>query len=120
MEHDPIEIWEVTHGVIADLINQRGGAEEIVAIGVTNQRETTVLWERKTGRPIHPAIVWQCRRTSDICADLKERSLEEGVRAKTGLVLDPYFSATKIAWILDQVEGARECAERGETFIWNY
>ena len=97
-----------------DLIEAQGVADEIAAIGVTNQRETTVVWERKTGRPIHPAIVWQCRRTSDICTDLKERSLEEHIRAKTGLVLDPYFSATKIAWILDQVDGARECAERGE------
>ena len=114
VEHDPIEIWEVTYRVIADLIDEHGGADEIAAIGVTNQRETTVVWERKTGRPIHPAIVWQCRRTSDICADLKERSLEERVRAKTGLVIDPYFSATKIAWILDQVDGARERAERGE------
>ncbi len=114
VEQDPIEIWQVTHQVIADLINGHGGADEIAAIGVTNQRETTVVWERKTGRPIHPAIVWQCRRTSDICADLKARSLEERVRAKTGLVLDPYFSATKVAWILDQVDGAREQAERGE------
>ena len=114
VEHDPIEIWEVTHQVIADLIDVHGVAGEIAAIGVTNQRETTVVWERKTGRPIHPAIVWQCRRTSDICADLKERSLEEQIQAKTGLVLDPYFSATKIAWILDRVESARECAERGE------
>ena len=114
VEHDPAEIWEVTHRVIADLIDTHGGTDQIAAIGVTNQRETTVVWERKTGRPIHPAIVWQCRRTSEICADLKERSLEEGVRAKTGLVLDPYFSATKIAWILDQVDGARERAERGE------
>ena len=114
VEHNPIEIWEVTNRVIADLIDEHGGADEIAAIGVTNQRETTVVWERKTGRPIHPAIVWQCRRTSDICANLKERSLEEGIQAKTGLVLDPYFSATKIAWILDQVDGARERAERGE------
>lgn len=114
VEHDATEIWEVTHRVIADLIDTHGLADKIAAIGVTNQRETTVVWERKTGRPIHPAIVWQCRRTSKICADLKERSLEEGVRAKTGLVLDPYFSATKIAWILDHVDGARERAERGE------
>ena len=114
VEHDPIEIWEVTHRVFLDLIEAQGAADEIAAIGVTNQRETTVVWERKTGRPIHPAIVWQCRRTSDICANLKEHSLEERIRAKTGLVLDPYFSATKIAWILDHVEGARERAERGE------
>ena len=114
VEHDPIEIWEVTHQVIADLIDAHRVADEIAAVGVTNQRETTVVWERKTGRPIHPAIVWQCRRTSDICANLKEHSHEEQVRAKTGLVLDPYFSATKVAWILDQVDGARERAERGE------
>lgn len=114
VEHNPVEIWEVTHQVIADLIDTYGIANEIAAIGVTNQRETTVVWERNTGRPIHPAIVWQCRRTSDICADLKERHLEEQIRAKTGLVLDPYFSATKIAWILDHVHGARERAQRGE------
>ena len=114
VEHDPTEIWEVTHRVIADLIDTHGRADEIAAIGVTNQRETTVVWERKTGQPMHPAIVWQCRRTADMCADLKERSLEERIRAKTGLVLDPYFSATKIAWILDHVDGARERAERGE------
>ncbi len=114
VEHDPIEIWEVTHRVIADLVDEHGGADEIAAIGVTNQRETTVVWERKTGRPIYPAIVWQCRRTSDICVDLKERLFEEQIQAKTGLVLDPYFSATKIAWILDQVDGARERAKRDE------
>ncbi len=114
VEHDPIEIWEVTHQVIADLVNAQGIADQIAAIGVTNQRETTVVWERSTGRPIHRAIVWQCRRTADICADLKERGMEELVRAKTGLVLDPYFSATKIAWILDGIEGARKWTERGE------
>ena len=84
VEHDPIEIWEVTHQVIADLVNAQGIADQIAAIGVTNQRETTVVWERSTGRPIHRAIVWQCRRTADICADLKERGMEELVRAKTG------------------------------------
>ena len=114
VEHDPVEIWEVTHQIIADLMNAQGVADEIVAIGVTNQRETTVVWERGTGHPIHPAIVWQCRRTSGVCADLKERGLGDRVRAKTGLVLDPYFSATKIAWMLDHVDGARERAERGE------
>ncbi len=114
VEHDPIEIWEVTHQVIADLIHAEDVRHEIAAIGVTNQRETTVVWERRTGRPIYPAIVWQCRRTADTCADLKERSLEERIRAKTGLVLDPYFSATKVAWILDQVDGARSRAERSE------
>ena len=114
VEHHPIEIWEVTHQVIADLIHTKDAADEIAAIGITNQRETTVIWERSTGKPIHPAIVWQCRRTANVCADLKADGREETVRQKTGLVLDPYFSATKIAWILDAVNGAREQAERGE------
>ncbi len=114
VEHDPIEIWEVTHRVMSELIRARGIGHQIAAIGVTNQRETTVVWERSTGRPIHPAIVWQCRRTTGICAELKGRGMEDRVRTKTGLVLDPYFSATKIAWILDGVDGAREWAQRGE------
>ena len=113
VEHDAAEIWKVTQQVMSDLINAQGVANQIAAIGVTNQRETTVVWERGTGAPIHPAIVWQCRRTSQICADLKAQGVEDLVHAKTGLVLDPYFSATKIAWILDQVNGARERAERG-------
>ena len=114
VEHDPVELWDVTYQVIAELLQRTGVADEIAAIGVANQRETTVVWERSTGRPIHPAVVWQCRRTADICAELKARGLQETIRQKTGLVLDPYFSATKIAWILDQVDGAREHAERGE------
>ncbi len=114
VEHDPIEIWDVTLSVMSELIRARGVGHQIAAIGVTNQRETTVVWERSTGRPIHPAIVWQCRRTAGICAELKGRGMEDRVRAKTGLVLDPYFSATKIAWILDGVDGAREWAQRGE------
>lgn len=112
--HDPDEIWSVTQQAIADVLCQSGIKEDIVAIGIANQRETTVVWERKTGNPIYPAIVWQCRRTADICTDLKQQGVEEQVKAKTGLVLDPYFSGTKIAWILDRVEGAREQAERGE------
>lgn len=114
VEHDATEIWEVTRSVITDLVNAHGVAQQIAAIGLANQRETTVVWERGTGKPIHPAIVWQCRRTSEVCEELKTRDVEEGVRAKTGLVLDPYFSATKIAWILDCVDGARSRAERGE------
>ena len=114
VEHDATEIWEVTHKIIADLVNTHEVAQQIAAIGLANQRETTVVWERSTGKPIHPAIVWQCRRTSAVCADLKAQGFEELVRAKTGLVLDPYFSATKIAWILDSVNGARVRAERGE------
>jgi glycerol kinase len=114
VEHDATEIWEVTHKVIADLVNAHGVAQQIAAIGLANQRETTVVWERSTGKPIHPAIVWQCRRTSAVCTDLKAQGIDESVRAKTGLVLDPYFSATKIAWILDSVNGARDRAEQGE------
>lgn len=114
VEHDPVELWDVTHQVIAELLQRTGVADEIAAIGVANQRETTVVWERRTGRPIHRAIVWQCRRTADTCATLKARGIQETIGAKTGLVLDPYFSATKISWILDHVDGAREQAERGE------
>ncbi len=114
VEHDATEIWEVTHKVIGDLVHSHEVAQQVAAIGLTNQRETTVVWERSTGIPIHPAIVWQCRRTSAVCANLKAQGIEDLVRAKTGLVLDPYFSATKVAWILDSVNGARDRAERGE------
>ena len=114
VEHDPVELWDVTNQVIGELLQRTGVADDIVAIGVANQRETTVVWERRTGQPIHRAIVWQCRRTADICATLKAHGLQETIQAKTGLVLDPYFSATKISWILDHVDGAREQAERGE------
>lgn len=114
VEHDAAEIWEVTRNVITNLVNAHGVAQQIAAIGLANQRETTVVWNRSTGKPIHPAIVWQCRRTSGVCEDLKARGVEDCVRAKTGLVLDAYFSATKVAWILDSVDGARERAERGE------
>ena len=114
VEHDAAEIWEVTRNVITNLVNAHGVAQQIAAIGLANQRETTVVWNRSTGKPIHPAIVWQCRRTSGVCEELKARGGEDCVRAKTGLVLDAYFSATKVAWILDSVDGARERAERGE------
>lgn len=114
VEHDATEIWEVTRKVITDLVGAHGVAKQIAAIGLANQRETTVVWERNTGKPIHPAIVWQCRRTSTICEDLKARGVEELVRTKTGLLLDPYFSATKVAWILDAIDGARIRAERDE------
>lgn len=114
VEHDAAEIWEVTRNVITNLVNAHGVAQQIAAIGLANQRETTVVWDRNTGKPIHPAIVWQCRRTTGVCEDLKARGVEDCVRAKTGLVLDAYFSATKVAWILDSVDGARERAERGE------
>ena len=115
VEHDPMEIYSGQFGVMMEAIT-RGGIrpEEIAAIGITNQRETTLVWEKATGRPICNAIVWQCRRTAAICDELKARGLEEYIRNTTGLVLDAYFSATKIKWILDHVPGARQKAERGE------
>lgn len=115
VEHDPEAIWSTTLKTAreaADAAQLKGG--EIVAIGVTNQRETTVVWDRKTLKPIHNAIVWQDRRTSDVCAALREGGHEPVVREKTGLLLDPYFSASKLCWILDHVDGARARAERGE------
>jgi len=115
VEHHPEEIWASVQASVAVALRQAHvDAAQIRAIGITNQRETTVVWERDTSRPIHPAIVWQCRRTTEVCRSLKEAGHEPAVRAKTGLVLDPYFSGTKVAWILDHVEGARARAERGE------
>jgi glycerol kinase len=114
VEHEPEDIWRDTLTVVAEAIGQCGGVEAIAALGITNQRETTVVWERASGRPIHRAIVWQDRRTAEECARLKAAGAEALVRERTGLLLDPYFSATKIAWILDHVPGARERAERGE------
>ena len=115
VEHEPDEIWSsVVASVEAALAAAKIGGKDIVAIGITNQRETTVVWDRATSRPIHRAIVWQDRRTSPICAALKERGLEPRVSDVTGLVLDPYFSGTKAAWILDHVEGARARADAGE------
>ena len=112
VEHDPEEIWNATLQAIDALFADK--PLNIVAIGIANQRETTLVWDRQTGKPIYPAIVWQCRRTADMCASLEKQGVAEEIKAKTGLVLDAYFSGTKIAWILDQVEGARERAERGE------
>lgn len=115
VEHDAEEIWSTQYGVIAELLARtQVDPEEIAGIGVTNQRETTVVWDKQTGKPIHPAIVWQCRRTTEICNDLKTRGLEPLIKAKTGLVIDSYFSGTKIKWILDHVPGASARAERGE------
>lgn len=120
VEHDPRAIWEsqvaVARRVFAEADTH---PEEVAAIGITNQRETTVVWDRQTGEPVSNAIVWQCRRTAAICDHLKAEGWEEWVRAKTGLVLDAYFSGTKIKWILDQVPGARERAERGELLFGN-
>lgn len=115
VEHDAEEIWEVTRWVADQLFETTGvRREQVAGIGITNQRETTVVWDRKTGTPVHHAIVWQSRQTADICEDLKRRGLEKIIRDKTGLVVDAYFSGTKVKWILDRVEGAREKAKRGE------
>ncbi len=118
VEHDPMEIWSSQYGVMMEVIAQSGvKPADIAAIGITNQRETTILWDRATGRPICNAIVWQCRRTAELVDRLRAQGLEEHIRSTTGLIPDAYFSATKIAWILDQVEGARERARRGEVLF---
>jgi glycerol kinase len=115
VEHDAMEIWGTQSGVACEVLETAGvRSDEVAAIGITNQRETTIVWEKASGRPIHNAIVWQCRRTASICDDLKARGLEPYIRRTTGLVVDAYFSATKVKWILDHVEGARERARRGE------
>lgn len=114
VEHDADEIWAATLSVCRDVIAKVGGAENVAAIGITNQRETTVVWDRKTGAPAHKAIVWQDRRTSDLCAGLRDAGHEQRVQEVTGLLLDPYFSATKIAWILDRDSSLRVRAEKGD------
>ena len=128
VEHNPMEIWGSQSGVMREVLETNSiRPEEVCAIGITNQRETTIVWEKSTGKPVNNAIVWQCRRTSEICDELKEKGYEKLIKDKTGLILDAYFSATKIKWILDNVEGAREKAENGELLfgtvdtwlIWN-
>lgn len=128
VEHDAMEIWGTQSGVARQVLEVNGiRPDEIAAIGITNQRETTLVWDKNTGRPVYNAIVWQCRRTSGICEELKAKGYEDLIRQKTGLVIDAYFSGTKIKWILDNVEGAREKAERGDLLfgtmdtwlIWN-
>jgi len=115
VEHDAQEIWSMQIGVAIEAIGRAGlRPQDLAAIGIANQRETTVLWDRSTGQPIHRAIVWQDRRTADVCDRLRAEGMEALIRERTGLVLDAYFSATKIAWILDRVPGARARAERGE------
>lgn len=114
VEHDAEEIWQATLKVCRDVIAQIGGVANVAAIGITNQRETTIVWDRKTSAPVHNAIVWQDRRTSDVCARLREAGHETAVQDTTGLLLDPYFSATKIAWILDRDPALRRRAEQGE------
>ncbi len=128
VEHDASEIWEVTRGVAgAALASADITARDLAGIGITNQRETTVLWDRSSGQPVAPAIVWQCRRSAEICERLRAEGLEKELSAKTGLVLDPYFSATKIIWYLENIPGLRERAEAGDLavgtidtwLIWN-
>lgn len=115
VEHDPLDIWSSTVSTCRTAIDQAGlNAKDVAAIGITNQRETTLVWDRKTGRAVHNAIVWQDRRTSQMCQDLRAKGFEPLVTEQTGLLLDPYFSGTKLAWILDNVGGAREAAERGD------
>jgi len=114
VEHDARDIWNTQIEVAQQLVARSCSAEEIAAIAITNQRETTVLWDRQTGEPIAPAIVWQDRRTADLCVTLRQQGHLEQIQAKTGLVLDAYFSGTKLAWLLDHVEGARARAQRGE------
>lgn len=115
VEHNPMEIWATQSSTLNEVVAKAGiTADQIAAIGITNQRETTIVWEKETGKPIYNAIVWQCRRTTEITDKLKANGHEDYIRQTTGLVVDPYFSGTKIKWILDNVEGAREQAERGE------
>ena len=115
VEHDPSDLWATTAAVCRSAIEKAGtSAAEIVAIGITNQRETTVVWEKDTGKPLHNAIVWQDRRTAGYCAKMVEEGHEETITSKTGLLFDPYFSSTKLKWILDQNDGSRERARRGE------
>lgn len=128
VEHDPMEIWATQYGVLQEALIKAGiTMADVAGIGITNQRETTIVWEKDTGKPIYNAIVWQCRRTAELCDTLKEEGWAEYIQSTTGLVIDAYFSATKISWILDHVPGARARAERGELLfgtvdswlVWN-
>ncbi|MDD9175272.1 glycerol kinase GlpK [Aliivibrio sp. S2TY2] len=115
VEHDPLEIYATQSSTLVETLAKTGiRSDQIAGIGITNQRETTIVWNKETGKPVYNAIVWQCRRTADTCEKLKEAGLEEYIRENTGLVVDPYFSGTKIKWILDNVEGARKDAEAGK------
>ncbi|MBE6644888.1 MAG: glycerol kinase GlpK [Ruminococcaceae bacterium] len=128
VEHDPMTIWSTQISVATEAVLKIGASwDEIHGIGITNQRETTIVWDRKTGTPVYNAIVWQCRRTADLCAELTSNGYNKLIKEKTGLIIDPYFSASKIKWILDNVEGARDKALKGELcfgtvdswLIWN-
>lgn len=128
VEHDPMEIWGAQSGVMREVIESSSvSTDQVAAIGITNQRETTILWDKHTGKPIYNAIVWQSRQTSSICQEIVDEGMADTIKTKTGLVIDPYFSATKIKWILDNVEGAREKAINGDLLfgtvdtwlVWN-
>ena len=120
VEHSPIEIWSSQFSVAIEAMAKVGAeASDIAAIGITNQRETTIVWDKRTGLPVYNAIVWQCRRTANMCDDLKAKGFDNIVKEKTGLILDAYFSGTKVKWILDNVEGAREDAEKGNLLFGN-
>lgn len=113
VEHDPMEIFATQSACMTQALAQANlHHDQIAAIGITNQRETTLVWEKSSGRPIHNAIVWQCRRSTPICQQLKQQGLEDYIRQTTGLVIDPYFSGTKLKWILDNVPGSRERAQK--------
>ncbi len=115
VEHDPMEIYATQYGVMVEALTKNNiSIDDIAAIGITNQRETTILWDKATGKPVYNAIVWQCRRTAEICEKLKQDGLEPYIKEATGLLIDAYFSATKVKWILDNVEGVREWAKKGE------
>ena len=120
VEHDPMEIWSTQISVAVEAMQKLNvKAEDIAAIGITNQRETTVVWDKNTGKPVYNAIVWQCRRTAGFCDELKAEGFDKNIREKTGLIVDAYFSGTKVKWILDNVEGAREEAEKGNLLFGN-
>ena len=115
VEHNAMEIWASQRSVLTEVIAQSGiSLKDVAAIGITNQRETVIVWDKNTGEPVYNAIVWQCRRTAEICEELKKRGLEDYIKENTGLIIDAYFSGTKVKWILDNVKGAREKAKRGE------
>ncbi|WP_024615589.1 glycerol kinase GlpK [Clostridium sp. Ade.TY] len=115
VEHNPMEIWATQYGVLQEVMAKTNiTQEDVAAIGITNQRETTIIWDKNTGEPIYNAIVWQCRRTASICDSLEQIGMKDYIKESTGLILDAYFSGTKIKWILDNVEGAREKAEKGD------
>ena len=118
VEHNPHEIWSSQASVIAEAIAAIDiNGLNIAGIGITNQRETTILWDKATGEPVYNAIVWQCRRTAELCEELKRQGLDERIQSATGLLIDAYFSGSKIRWILDNVPGVRQRAERGEVLF---